>query len=164
MAEYSTYLISAGALVIASLSFYAGRLIWLLREQRAKQAEAANQHKQNLNAHDAKVLNSILIIVKAMQEEQCDYSEGCWRLSVLLDSLKTTSGMASEFPAIFKLYNGIKDMQILEERKQLAKKERMRQDVERIKLETALYDEINKDLGLLMQYTQERISVLKPAN
>ena len=105
-------------------------------------------------------MQSVLIIVKAMQEEQCDYSEGCWRLSVLLDSLKLSSQMENEFPAIFNLYNQIKHLSILDERKQMAKRDRMKQDVERMKIEAECYDEISKSLPLLHQYTSERLAHL----
>ena len=52
-------------------------------------AEIAQQ--QAHKSHDVKALKSVIIITRAMQEEQCDFSEGCWRLSVLLDSLKQTT-------------------------------------------------------------------------
>ena len=102
-----------------------------------------------------------MIIVRAMKAEQCDFSEGCWRLSVLLDSLKTSEEIAQQFPAIFELYNRIKALSILDSRKELPKKERMEEDLQRIKAEAELHTEIEKDLVLLHQYALERISVLK---
>ncbi len=156
-------LLIVGALIIISLGIYAGKLISQLKTQRERQAREQEALKKGQHKHDIKVTESVLIIVRAMKEEQCDFSEGCWRLSVLLDSLKTTSGLSEQFPAIFELYNQIKHMQILDSRKALTKKDRMKQDFERMKAETALYDDINKDLTLLLQHAQERLSVLKSA-
>lgn len=151
----------AGALVIIALGFYAGKLLSQLRSQRERQADAEASLLEGKKQHDIKIINSVIIIVRAMKEEQCDYSEGCWRLSVLIESLKTSEGLEQQFPAIFDLYNQIKHMQILDARKTLAKKDRMKQDLERIKAETSLYDGINQDLILLLQYAQERLAVLK---
>jgi len=153
-------LIGVAFAVVLGLSIYAGRLLWLLKKQRETQAQQQIAKQKALAGHDSKVLQSVLIIVKAMQEEQCDYSEGCWRLSVLLDSLKLSNQMENEFPAIFNLYNQIKHLSILDERKQMAKRDRMKQDVERMKVEAECYDEISKSLPLLHQYTSERLAHL----
>lgn len=156
-------LLVAAVAIILALSIYAGRLLWLVKKQQQEQELAAQERQKALSSHDVKVLQSVLIIVKAMREEQCDYSEGCWRLSVLLDSLKTSSSLQSEFPAIFNLYNQIKHLPILEERKKMAKRERMKQDVERMKVEAACYDDVTATLPLLQQYTDERLAYLKGA-
>lgn len=155
-------LIIAGVIIV-SLSVYA--IVLLLKVKQQKIAlQKSEENKQNANkAHDNKVLNSVSIITRAMQAEQCDFSEGCWRLCVLLDSLKTTQGLQAEFPAIFELYNNIKHMPILAERKKLNKKERMKLDYQRMKLESSLYSDISRDLDLLLQYVYERQSVLQKA-
>ena len=151
----------SAALIIAALAFYAGKLLRQLAKQKQAQQQAELSRQQGLASHDHKVLNSVLIITRAMKEEQCDFSEGCWRLSVLLTSLKMSSDLALQFPAIFKLYNEIKHLSILDNRKQLTKSVRMKQDYQRITLEAQLHSEIVKDLDLLQQYTVERMSILK---
>ena len=153
--------IAAGTLVVVVLAFYAGKLLMQLKQQKHQQQQTALEHQTALQGHDTKVLNSISIIVRAMKEEQCDLSEGCWRLCVLLGSLKTSKALELEFPAIFELYEKIKHMSILDNRKQLSKKERMSQDFARMKLEAELKVKIQVDLELLHQYSIERISMLK---
>jgi len=150
-----------GLIIIIYLAIYAGKLLSQVRNQKEQQASALKKQKLALNQHDTKILNSVLIIARAMQEEQCDYSEGSWRLAVLLDSLKTTSELDQQFPAIFKLYEAIKHLSILDERKALDKKQRMQQDLERMKIEAELHPKIIEDLKLLHQYANERISMLK---
>lgn len=146
--------------IIASLAFYAGKLLKQLRMQKLAQQQAEIAHQQALAKHDHNVLASVKIIVRAMQEEQCDYSEGCWRLSILLDSLKLSSELAQQFPSIFKLYNEIKHLSILDDRKKLEKKQRMKEDYQRMSIEAQLRSEIVKDLDLLQQYVSERMSIL----
>ena len=103
MNEYWLIAIVVATIIIASLAFYAGTLLKQLSAQKKDQQQAALAQQQALAKHDLKVFSSAKIIVKAMQEEQCDFSEGCWRLSVLLDSLKLSSELSQQFPAVYKL-------------------------------------------------------------
>ena len=160
MNEYWLIAIVVATIIIASLAFYAGTLLKQLSAQKKDQQQAALAQQQALAKHDLKVFSSAKIIVKAMQEEQCDFSEGCWRLSVLLDSLKLSSELSQQFPAVYKLYNEIKHLSILDDRKQLDKKQRMQQDYQRMKIEAQLHSEIVSDLDLLQQYITERMSIL----
>ncbi|WP_286233979.1 DUF2489 domain-containing protein [Thalassotalea sediminis] len=158
--QYWLELIVTGGLIIAALAFYAGMLLKQLNTQKKQQAQAQLIQQQHLAEHDKKILDSVVIIVRALKEEQCDLSEGCWRISVLLESLKTSSELASEFPSVFELYNAIKHMPILEERKKLEKRARMKLDLERMKAETRLQSDIHQDIERLHQYANERISTL----
>jgi len=160
MNQYWLIALVLAIIIIACLAFYAGKLLKQLSVQKQTQQQAELAHQQALAKHDEKVLASVKIIVRAMQEEQCDFSEGCWRLSVLLDSLKLSSELAKQFPAIFKLYNEIKHLSILDDRKKLDKKQRMKQDYQRMTLEAQLHSEIVSDLDLLQQYTTERMAIL----
>ncbi|NQY63195.1 MAG: DUF2489 domain-containing protein [Alteromonadaceae bacterium] len=152
--------ILVGIIIISSLAFYAGKLLMQLKQQKQAQQQTEQAHQSALKMHDKKVLDSVVIIARAMKEEQCDVSEGCWRLSVLLNSLKTSKQLEQEFPAIFGLYGKIKHLSIAGKRKELVKKQRMQQDLERIKLEAEYSSQVRKDIDLLHQYAVERISVL----
>jgi hypothetical protein len=154
------YAVVSAVIIIAALAFYAFKLLSQLKQQTAKIERVEQERKIALAKHDTKILKSVVIIAHAMKEEQCDIGEGCWRLSVLLDSLKLSEGLSEEFPAVFELYNEIKHMPILEERKKLAKKERMKLDLQRMKAETNLSAKIIIDVTALHQYAQERVSLL----
>ena len=161
MNEYWLVAIVVALLIVVGLAVYAGKLLKQLSAQKQAQKKAEIAHQKALAKHDKNVLASVKIIVKAMQEEQCDFSEGCWRLAVLLDSLKLSSELAQQFPSIFKLYNEIKHLSILDSRKKLDKKQRMKEDYQRMTIEAQLHSEIVSDLDLLQQYTIERMSILK---
>ena len=154
------YAIVSAVIIIAALAFYAVKLLSQLKKQTAKIELVDQERKIALAKHDTKILKSVVIIAHAMKEEQCNVAEGCWRLSVLLDSLKLSEKLSEEFPAIFELYNEIKHMPILEERKKLAKKERMELDLLRMKAESNLSAKIKVDVTSLHQYAQERVSAL----
>ena len=161
MDGYWLYAIIIAVVIIAALSFYAGKLLRQLATQKKLQEQAELARQEGLATHDHKVLSSVLTITCAMKEEQCDFSEGCWRLSVLLTSLKMSSDLALQFPTIFKLYEEIKHFSILDDRKQLTKPQRMKQDYQRMNVEAKLHSDIVKELDLLQQYTTERMSILK---
>ncbi len=154
------YLIAIAVIIVSSLAFYAGRLLRQLKQQTAKQLQTEKAHKQALNQHDKKILDSVVIIVRAMKEQQCDTSEGCWRLCVLLDSLKLSNELNVKFPAIFELYSAIKHMPILEARKKLEKQQRMKLDLERVKAEARLQLPVQEDIQHLHNYAIDRISAL----
>jgi len=155
------YAILTAVIIIAVLAWYAFKLLKQVKAQTEKQQQAEDKKQQALKVHDKKVIDSIVIIVRAMKEEQCDFAEGSWRLCVLLDSLKLSENLSTHFPAIFALYNAIKHMPILEKRKELEKKERMKLDFERMKIEAELINDIKIDLKQLHQYALERISALQ---
>lgn len=157
--DYWLYIVIA-LIVIVPLAAYAGMLLSQLKKQTTEKAIVEQEKETALKKHDTKVLNSVVIIVRAMKEEQCDISEGCWRLSVLLDSLKLSSELNTLFPSIYELYNAIKHMPILEKRKTLDKKDRMKLDFERMKLESDLAPKIKIDVDQLHQYARERLSVI----
>lgn len=161
MESYWLYAIIFAVIIIAALSFYAGKLLRQLSKQKQAQKQAELERQQGLESHDYKVFSSVVIITRAMKEEQCDFSEGCWRLSVLLTSLKLSSDLALQFPTIFKLHDGIKHLSILDGRKKLTKPQRMKEDYQRMTLEAQLRNEIVQELDLLQQYTTERMSILK---
>lgn len=146
--------------IILALAFYAGRLLQQLALQTKRQQQAEIAQQQAHKTHDVKALKSVIIIARAMQEEQCDFSEGCWRLSVLLDSLKLSSQLDQQFPAIFELYNEIKHLSILDDRKQLAKKQRMKEDYQRMQVEARLRDAIAVDVESLKQFANEQVQQL----
>jgi hypothetical protein len=159
-------LLVAGIIIIAILAFYAGKLLnqlsaqkKALTQQQQDKAELAEQNQKKMQVHDKKVLNSIVIIVRAMKEEQCDFSEGCWRLAVLLGSLKAQTVDEAKFPAVFDLYNQIKELDILDSRKTLDKKQRMKQDLIRLKAESTLSEKIKVDLEALHLFTDKLLTL-----
>ncbi len=132
-------LISLAVIVIAALATYATFLLLKLRKQRFALAEIEKQKQRNQLDKDIGVLSSIILISKAVNQKQCEISEGCWRLSVLIESLPSLSAQfKNQYPAIFKLYESINHMPILEKRNALTKQERLKLDLQRMGIEQEL--------------------------
>ncbi len=147
--------------IIAGLIIYSTMLFMQLKAQSSAQTQSQKEQQTALQAHDAKLLTSVTMIVKAMQQQQCGLSEGCWRLSVLLDSLKTVAGFEHQFSAIYGFYNKIKHMAILDNRKKLEKKQRMKEDYERIRYEAEYQDAVMRDLALLAKFADNQLAQTK---
>jgi len=160
MADLWLYALLIGIVIVLALAFYAGKLLKQLTQQKEQQQKAQLAQQQALNNHDKKVFDSVLLITRAMQQEQCEFDEGCWRLSVLLSSLKTVTGLSTQFPAIFGLYDEIKDLAILDARKALDKKERMREDYKRMTALSQMQESVVVELNSLHQYTTEHLTRL----
>jgi hypothetical protein len=139
-----------GGLIIAGLAFYLGRLLLLLRltKQRseAKQAEKVTQRNKTLS-------ESIYTIAWAMRDGQCEFSEGCLRVWVLLDHYvdNETTDNTQVYPGIFKLYKRIKDMPTHEARKKQKRSEQMAMDSDRVAAEKEYKDLIALDIAHLIK-------------
>lgn len=157
MSDLWLYAMLLGIVIIVALAFYAGKLLKQVAQQKEQQQKAQAAQQQALNTHDKKILDSVLLITRAMQQEQCEFDEGCWRLSVLLSSLKTMSELPEKFPAIFGLYDEIKDFAILDARKALEKKARMREDYKRMTALEKMHDKVVAELDSLYQFTTEQL-------
>ena len=154
------YLVLLAIVIIGVLAAIATKLLRQLKQQTLEQEQKQAAQQKALQQHDKKIISSVIIIVRAMKEQQCDIAEGCWRLSVLLDSLKLSQDLNVQFPAVFKFYEAIKHMPILAARKKLDKHTRMKLDRERMKLEAEMAEAIRQDIELLHQYANERNSML----
>lgn len=133
-------------LIIAGLAFYAGKLLFQLKQHNLKVKEHLAQQVEAQIKKDKDLVFSIQTIAKAVCQQQCDVGEAAIRLSVLLSHLSNamTEDYPKQYPSLHNLNEKIKHLAILEARKKLDKKERMRQDYIRVQAE-AEYQELVTD-------------------
>ena len=139
--------ITLAVLVIIVLAYYAGTLIWQVKEQQQnKSAEQAKRLKY--------ITDSIFHIAKAMQAEQCESSEGVLRIWVLLEHYNKEQAEPKLYKEIYPgyaaLYNEIKDMPTHEARKKFSKKEILKLDLERMDAEQKHAEQITLDTNQLL--------------
>ena len=141
-------LISVGALIIAGLGFYAGQLLWQVQQQKQTQEQESQKRIDYLT-------HSISHIAKAMQAEQCEYSEGVLRIWVLLDhynkEITEPKDYTTLYPGFATLYEVIKDMPTHEARKKYDKKEIAKMDMRRWRAEKEHEEQIGQDLNNLLK-------------
>jgi hypothetical protein len=145
MIEIVLALLAAG--IIVALGIYAGKLLFLVKQQNQRQLNARNKRIDSM-------VESIQTIAFAMQQHQCDYSEGAIRICRLLESLpiENIPDYAEHYPAIHKLFEGVSKFPTHEARNALSKKERREQDKEREQMESEAESCIQKELVALREF------------
>ncbi|MFZ7344113.1 DUF2489 domain-containing protein [Avibacterium volantium] len=133
-------LIALGLLIIVGMAAYAVKLLCALKSQKQALENARLARVKRLK-------ESIEIIARAMQNGDCNLSEGAIRLKMLLDplGLKITT-----YPALAELYDVVKEMPTHQARKELKKNERMRLDLTRESAEADLESKILLELNQLL--------------
>ncbi|MFZ7282302.1 DUF2489 domain-containing protein [Avibacterium avium] len=133
-------LIALGLLIIVGMTAYAVKLLRALKSQKQALENARLARVKRLK-------ESIEIIARAMQNGDCNLSEGAIRLKMLLDplGLKITT-----YPALAELYDVVKEMPTHQARKELKKNERMRLDLTRESAEAELESKILLELNQLL--------------
>lgn len=145
-----TVLIIAGLLIIAILGVYAGRLLFQLKQQNTRQRVAREQRLEV-------IFESIHTIARAMEQQQCNVSEGAIRICRLLRALPEESrDYSTEYPAIHTLFNEVSGFAILEDRKALSKKQRFTEDRAREAIEEQHETPVLKELPLIIAYCEQR--------
>lgn len=144
---YFVAFILAG-LVILPLAFYAGRLLFQLNQQKQTQAKARQ-------ARIERITESINVIAMAMEQQQCNLSEGAIRLVNLLESLPVENPPKCEhdYPNLCSLFLQVNDLPTHEERAALSKTVRAQQDKIREEQESRLEVHILKEVAQLRYFS-----------
>ena len=134
--------------IVAGLAFYAGSLLFKLRTQQQLRYQKTQQRIR-------KISESIQTIAKALEQQQCNLSEGCIRLFHLLEALpvKDKPDFSQQFSGLYSLYNHVKDLPTHEARKAQPKKQTKQQDLQREELEAQLETQILNDVAVLKTFT-----------
>ncbi|QOC23685.1 DUF2489 domain-containing protein [Wenzhouxiangella sp. AB-CW3] len=143
-------LLALGLLIILALAAYAGFLWWQVYDRGRKQ-------RREVDAHNGKLFESIKLISMAMQQEQCELSEGSIRLTVLLDHLVLPDNpdFSKRYPAIHDMHERIKHMPTHDARKAFPPQIIEQMDEEREGYEVEMEDDIQADVRHLLNWVRE---------
>ncbi len=146
------FVLATGALIVIGLAFYAGQLLWQLKIQTEQQKKRKHAFDKEKAIKNIKLSDSINLIAKAMKEKQCEYSEGCLRVWVLMSqyTFDEQVNLEATYPGVFKMYQVVEEMPTHKARKKYSKKEIFNMDKVRINAEKELEDEIKPDLAKLI--------------
>ena len=145
-----TLLLILGGIIIIALTSYAVHLLLQLKKQKTLQ----RKHKQlAIDKRNANIFESVHTLCQAGIQGQCDLSEISIRIYNIMDYVQGEGRVDfnQTYPAISELYHTVKDMARGEDRQKLAKKVRMRDNLERHKAEQRLNDVIIEELKVLQQ-------------
>lgn len=148
-----TLLAIAGAVIIIALASYAGYLLLQLKKQKELQLK---HKKLAIDKRNANIFENVHTLCQAGIQGQCDLSEISIRVYNIMDYVQGEDRVDFDrtYPAISELYHVVKDMARGEDRQNLAKKERMQQNLDRHKAEQRLTDAIIEELKVLQKNVQ----------
>ncbi|WP_158768173.1 DUF2489 domain-containing protein [Paraglaciecola sp. L1A13] len=148
MSYFAISLIVIALLIIAGLAFYAGKLLFMLNKQNKKMAQTKQQRITRL-------MESIRTIAMAVEQQQCNLSEGSIRLYHLHESLPIDNkpDYQSQYPGLYTLYMKVSNFPTHEARDKLSSLERKIQDDEREAAEVELESQILRDVTKLRTFT-----------
>ncbi len=148
-----TLFVIAGAVIIIALASYAGYLLLQLKKQKELQLK---HQKLAIEKRNANIFENVHTLCQAGIQGQCDLSEISIRVYCIMDYVQGEERIDFDktYPAIAELYHIVKDMARGEDRQQLAKKERMQQNLARQKAESRLTETIVEELKLLQKNVQ----------
>lgn len=133
--------------IVASLGFYAGSLLFKLKRQQQIRNLKTQLRIDNIS-------QSIQTIAMAMEQQQCNLSEGCIRLYHLLEALpiENKPNFSEQFSALYSLYEQVKDLPTHEARKAQSKRNTKIQDLRREELEAQLESQILREISVLKSF------------
>ena len=143
-----TLLALLGGAIILALAGYAGSLLMKLKKQK----ELQEQHRKlAIQKRNANIFENVVLLCQAGMQEQCDYSELAIRLYSIMDYLQEDDriDVEQDYPALSELFHVVKDMPRGDARQELAKHDRMKDNLVRTKAEARLQDTIKIEIQQL---------------
>ena len=143
-------LMGSGCLVVLALAIYAGQLLYRLRVQQVQQLE---QQQRAIAGRKVHITDSVQIIAKAMQRQECDLSEGTIRIVKLLAAIPAEpQDWPALYPELHTFYGKIQHMPILDARRALAKQARMQLDLQRLRYEAEHGERMQQEISQLSTF------------
>ena len=130
-----TILSYLAVLIIFVLSIIAAYYLLKLRQVNNVQASQAEKNQQAWQEYQDELISDLTFIARAMVQTQCDITEGCLRLKVLMDRLDENLQHQTQFKHIQAHYQQTYQMATHKAYKALSKKQQFKLDQERLKLE-----------------------------
>ncbi|WP_295798271.1 DUF2489 domain-containing protein [uncultured Microbulbifer sp.] len=140
MTEVPVWILVIAALVIVVLSAIATYYVLELRKVRKVQAQKLAEIELAANEQRDRVNTSIQIIAKTLLDEGVGLTEASIRIRVLLDSLQVGASVKEEFVAFYTIADKTSHIPILEDWKQLTRKEKFAFEKEMARVEDEYRD------------------------
>ncbi|PVZ71771.1 DUF2489 domain-containing protein [Pelagibaculum spongiae] len=141
-------------IIICPLAIYAGFLLQKLRAQQHKKLELEKQAQAGIAKRTKKIRDSVETIARMMVEQDLNISEGSIRIGKMLEGWPGKSyDFEGDYTQLFTLFRKANEFAILDERKELAKQDLMRQDYQRELLEAEYKEKVLEDAKRLLGHS-----------
>ncbi|OUR96610.1 hypothetical protein A9Q84_09705 [Halobacteriovorax marinus] len=122
-----------------------------VKQQRVNERDQALRIKEK----EEFILSSLDIIAKAVLQGQCELSEGCIRIRMLLTKSHCLKADDQNYETIFTMYEDLKNFKTHEQRKSLTKQERFQEDANRMRVEDNFKIPFLKAVSVLAKEVKE---------
>jgi len=152
--QHKIYFLIALSVIIPLLS-YAVYLQWAqLSSLKANKEKQKNELIAKYHEKQADLKESLRIISLAALQEQCEISEACLRMANLIPQYDKIDYEDQDVQGVFNLYDAIRELKFLEERKNLNINERYAEDDIRYAAEDKYKNEVLKACEKIYKITR----------
>lgn len=151
----AAFLMVCAVVVLVALSGTALYYTAKVKEQEKNNKAVQEKQQQAWRAKREELANDVRFIANAVVQEQCEITEGCLRMKVLMDKLDEELQHKPEFQGIQMFYKLTQDMPTHQAYKDLKRKEQFKLDQARYKLEDEHRALIMKEAKTLAHYQFE---------
>ena len=137
--------------IISLLSTFIFIILKRMKVQKVRADEIIEKAKEK----EKYIIESLDIICKALIQEQCEASEGCIRIRMLLLRTDMIDESKKEYNAIENMYQEIKDLKTHESRNDLSFQARTDEDKHRFKIEQKYHTDLLDSVKLLLSEVKE---------
>jgi hypothetical protein len=148
--EYGIYIFIALIVAIFAMSFYIAKLYVKIKKSEQKISEYKDLQVKKYTD----ILESIRIISLGVIQDQCEISEGCIRLRMLLKRYDIIDKDDPKLAMIFHLFEELKDFKYLDARKKLTKQQKFVEDNKRFAIEAEYKDQFIEACKHLLNLTK----------
>ncbi|MGL5290554.1 MAG: DUF2489 domain-containing protein [Vibrionaceae bacterium] len=140
---------SLAALILFALAAYAGWLLSALQLQKSQQALA---QKTAIAQRNAQLNEHIALIAKAALDGNCEYCEACIRIYMLMNAREEEQPLTIEleYPALYEIYELVKDMPRSDHKAPLSNKERAQFSKIREQAAQRLQDQLRPEMEQIL--------------
>ncbi|MCH9692671.1 MAG: DUF2489 domain-containing protein [Gammaproteobacteria bacterium] len=132
-------LVAACAIILLLAGIAVFYCVKLFRVQKRQSIELASQQAAALEQRQ-RINTSIQILAKALLDNSVSLTEAAIRIRALLDALQVEQSVREEFAVLYSLANKTSHIPILQDWKQLPRKEKLRFEQEMLQLEAQYRD------------------------
>ena len=150
-----TYLAIAAIIVVIILSVIAAYYLLKVRQQQSEHKAIQDKQQEQWRKQYRRLAEDIQFIANAMLQEQCEITEGCMRIKVLMDKLDDGLHTKPEFQGIQSFFKLTQDMPTHQAYKDLPRQEQFKLDQRRYALEDEHREQILAEAKLLTRYQFE---------
>jgi len=145
-------LLTTASLIIIVLAAVAIYYTIKLHQANKRKSEQAKTNQQAWQKHQTDLIKDIHFIANSMTQGQCELTEGCMRLSYLIERFDQKLTAHPDFQNVFLHKQQTMHMPIQDAYKALSRKQQFLIDKERSALESKNETEILKDASRIAQF------------